>query len=111
MDDEGNIYGRGAQDMKCVGMQYLGALRYFMQNNISFKRTIHVLFVAEEELAGADGMKAFIETDAFRALDIAFALDEGIASENDVFNIFYAERLVWRKFHSITVYSAPNTSF
>ena len=98
MDEFGNIYARGAQDMKSVGMQYLGALRYFKNNNVSFKRTIHVLFVAEEELAGADGMKAFIETEAFRVLDIAFALDEGIASENDVFNVFYAERLVWRKF-------------
>lgn len=50
MDEDGRIFARGAQDMKCVGMQYLGALRYFKRKNISFKRTIHVFFVPNEEL-------------------------------------------------------------
>lgn len=45
IDDEGLIFARGAQDMKSLGTQYLGALRYFIKNNIRFKRTIHVGFV------------------------------------------------------------------
>jgi aminoacylase len=43
MDAMGRIFGRGAQDMKCVGMQYLGALRYFKRKQATFKRTIHVV--------------------------------------------------------------------
>ena len=27
MDEHGNIFARGSQDMKCVGMQYLEAIR------------------------------------------------------------------------------------
>lgn len=45
MDEDGNIYGRGAQDMKCVGIQYVEALRRLIQNGQKFKRTIHVTFV------------------------------------------------------------------
>lgn len=52
MDEDGRIFARGAQDMKCVGMQYLGALRYFKRKNVTFKRTIHVVFVPNEELGG-----------------------------------------------------------
>lgn len=45
IDEEGRIYARGAQDMKCVGMQYLGALRALKASGKQFKRTIYVSFV------------------------------------------------------------------
>ena len=45
MDDEGKIFARGTQDMKCVGMQYLGALRHLKKKGKTFKRTIHLSFV------------------------------------------------------------------
>lgn len=45
MDDDGNIYGRGAQDMKCVGIQYIEAIRRCLKNGQKFKRTIHLLYV------------------------------------------------------------------
>jgi aminoacylase len=77
IDDEGRIFARGAQDMKCVGMQYLAAIRYFKRNSIQFKRTIHVTFVPEEEIGGVDGMKDFIHQDEFKKLNAGFALDEG----------------------------------
>lgn len=77
IDETGRIFARGAQDMKCVGMQYLGALRYFKRKQISFKRTIHVMFVPEEELGGDGGMADFVHQDAFRNLNAAFSLDEG----------------------------------
>lgn len=77
MDEDGRIIARGAQDMKCVGMQYLGALRYFKRKQMMFKRTIHVLFVPEEELGGDGGMADFVHQDAFRNLNAAFSLDEG----------------------------------
>lgn len=77
MDEAGRIFARGAQDMKSVGMQYLGALRYFKLKQMTFKRTIHVIFVPEEELGGDGGMADFVHTVEFRNLNAAFSLDEG----------------------------------
>jgi aminoacylase len=45
IDDEGKIFARGAQDMKCVAMQYLGAIRSLKKRNTPLKRSIHVVFV------------------------------------------------------------------
>lgn len=45
IDAEGRIYARGSQDMKSVGLQYLGAIRKLRSENARLKRTIHVLFV------------------------------------------------------------------
>lgn len=78
MDEEGRIYARGSQDMKCVGMQYLAALRHFKKNKMQFKRTIHAMFVAEEEVGGVDGMKDFVHQEAFKALNAGLSLDEGL---------------------------------
>lgn len=97
--------------MKCVGMQYLAAIRYFKRNKIQFNRTIHAVFVPEEEIGGVHGMREFVHTDAFRNLNAGFSLDEGInykyltylyklnfpgiASPTNSFNIFFAERSIW----------------
>ncbi|XP_030378115.1 aminoacylase-1 [Scaptodrosophila lebanonensis] len=96
IDKQGRIYARGAQDMKCVGMQYLGAIRALKQSGSRFRRTIHISFVADEEMGGALGMRPFVHTDEFRALNVGFGLDEGLASPTDEFPVFYAERSVWR---------------
>lgn len=95
IDAEGRIFARGAQDMKCVGMQYLAAIRALKRDGIQLKRTIHVTFVPDEERGGYLGMAKFIETDAFKNLNIGFALDEGIASPTETYSVFYAERTVW----------------
>lgn len=45
-DESGNIYARGTQDMKCVGIQYLEAIRRLKQaGNADFLRTINLLYV------------------------------------------------------------------
>merc|ERR1712117_99910 len=44
-DDQGNIYGRGTQDMKCVGIQHLEAVRRLKADGKTIKRTIHISFV------------------------------------------------------------------
>ena len=41
-------------------------------------------------------MKELIKTNDFKELNIGFALDEGMASPNEEFSVFYAERAVWR---------------
>lgn len=43
-------------------------------------------------------MKKFVHMNEFRNLNIGFALDEGMASPNDEYALFYAERCIWRKF-------------
>lgn len=101
IDEEGKIFARGSQDMKCVGMQYLGAIRALKNTGISLKRTIHTVFVPDEEIFGEEGMKAFVLSDGFRSLNVGFTLDEGIASPTDFYDVFYGERTCWRKLDNL----------
>ncbi|KAM7348873.1 aminoacylase-1-like [Cochliomyia hominivorax] len=102
MDEEGRIFARGAQDMKCVGMQYLAAIRALKKSGATFKRTIHILFVPDEEIGGHLGMEAFVKTDDFKKLNVGFSLDEGIASDTETFQVNYAERSIWQIHFKIT---------
>ncbi|XP_076180610.1 aminoacylase-1 isoform X2 [Ptiloglossa arizonensis] len=95
MDEHGNIYARGSQDMKCVGIQYLEAIRRLKLHEHRFKRTIHISFVPNEEIGGVLGMKDFVHTKDFQALNVGFALDEGVASPEEHFYMFYGERSIW----------------
>ncbi|XP_037936846.1 aminoacylase-1-like [Teleopsis dalmanni] len=102
MDEDGRIFARGSQDMKSVGMQYLSAIRYLKTNGAVFKRTIHLSFVADEEMGGRYGMRPFVNTPEFRALNIGFSLDEGMASPTDEIPVFNGERSVWRLYFRIS---------
>jgi len=94
-DNKGNIYGRGTQDMKCVGIQHIEAVRRLKSSGKRFKRTIHLTFVPDEELGGLNGMMPFVKTKEFKDLNIGFALDEGIAVPDDVIPVYYGERNVF----------------
>uniref|UniRef100_A0A6I8RDS4 N-acyl-aliphatic-L-amino acid amidohydrolase n=1 Tax=Xenopus tropicalis TaxID=8364 RepID=A0A6I8RDS4_XENTR len=65
-DKAGNIYGRGAQDMKCVSIQYLEAVRRLKSMGRCFPRTIHLTLVP------------------------------GLANPSEEFSVFYGERCCWR---------------
>lgn len=97
IDEDGKIFGRGAQDMKCVGMQYLAAIRELKRNGVRMKRTIHIVYTPDEEVGGFEGMLEFVKTTDFQALNIGFALDEGLANPNDEFSVFNGERYIWSK--------------
>lgn len=45
IDAEGRIFARGSQDMKCVGVQYLAAIRALKKDGVTLKRTLHIMFV------------------------------------------------------------------
>uniref|UniRef100_A0A1W7RJG1 N-acyl-aliphatic-L-amino acid amidohydrolase n=1 Tax=Agkistrodon contortrix contortrix TaxID=8713 RepID=A0A1W7RJG1_AGKCO len=94
-DSEGNIYGRGTQDMKCVSIQYLEAIRRLKAEGRHFSRTIHMSFVPDEEIGGHKGMELFVKTPEFAALNVGFALDEGLANPTDTFTVFYGEKCPW----------------
>lgn len=94
-DAEGNIFARGAQDMKCVGVQYLESIRRLQKQKFVPKRSIHVGFVPDEEIGGLLGMKLFVKMAEFRDLNVGFALDEGMVTCDDLFVMFNGERVTW----------------
>ncbi|XP_032145942.1 aminoacylase-1 isoform X1 [Sapajus apella] len=94
-DSEGYIYARGAQDMKCISIQYLEAVRRLKVEGHQFPRTIHMTFVPDEEVGGHQGMELFVQRPEFQALRAGFALDEGLANPTDAFTVFYSERSPW----------------
>ena len=93
--DNGDIIARGAQDMKCVGMQYLEAVSRIKSSGKRLERTVHITFVPDEEVGGANGMGLFLQTEEFRQLNVGFALDEGLANPTDSYTVFYGERSPW----------------
>lgn len=93
VDDQGNIFARGAQDMKAAGAQYFAAIRALKRTGIKqLKRTIHLVYANDEEIGSADGWAAFVTTDAFKALNTGFFVDEGATSETTAIGVYYAER-------------------
>lgn len=92
---DGKIYGRGAQDMKCVCIQYIIAMKILKSQGFKPKRTIHLSFVPDEEIGGEEGMCILLQSQWYSNIKIAIALDEGLASEDDSYSVFYGERLPW----------------
>lgn len=48
-------------------------------------------------------MKAFVKSPEFASLNIGFGLDEGLASSDDTFTVYYGERTIWRKSSAQTI--------
>ncbi|CAI9299190.1 unnamed protein product [Lactuca saligna] len=90
--ENGNIYARGSQDMKCVGLQYLEAIRKLKESKFEPLRTIYVVFVPDEEIGGHDGAEKFANSEIFDEMNVGIVLDEGLASPEDYYRLFYAER-------------------
>jgi aminoacylase len=88
-------------------MQYLEALLSLLRGGPDvrvaegrFARTVHLSFMPDEETGGEFGMQNFVDSREFKALNVGFALDEGIANPNDEFTVFYGERGVVRHHHT-----------
>ncbi|MBA0581251.1 uncharacterized protein LOC105786149 [Gossypium raimondii] len=92
---DGKIYARGAQDDKCIAMQYLEAIRNLKANGFTPSRTVHISYVPDEEIGGFDGSAKFAESKEFEDLNVGFVLDEGQASTGEEFRVFYADRSPW----------------
>lgn len=91
----GNIYARGSQDMKCVGMQYLEAIRNLKASGFNPVRTVYLSFVPDEEIGGHDGAEKFADSEIFKDMNVGIVLDEGLASPNKHYRAFYGERCPW----------------
>ncbi|OGB84519.1 hypothetical protein A3F66_06820 [candidate division TM6 bacterium RIFCSPHIGHO2_12_FULL_32_22] len=89
----GNIIGRGAQDMKGIGAVHYFALKELKEQGFNPKRSIYIFVVPDEEVGGFKGTKEFVNTDAFKKLNIGYVVDEGHASgSSDFLDIKVAER-------------------
>ncbi|KAL5789015.1 hypothetical protein ACOSP7_005964 [Xanthoceras sorbifolium] len=95
LDSTGNIYARGSQDMKCVGMQYLEAIRKLKATGFQPLRSVYLSFAPDEEIGGHDGAEKFADSDVFKSLNVGIVLDEGLASPTENYRVFYAERCPW----------------
>lgn len=93
--DGDNIYSRGSQDMKCVGLQYLEAIRKLKSSGFKPMRDVYLSYVPDEEIGGEDGAKQFADSDIFEKMNVGIVLDEGLASPNEHYRVFYAERSPW----------------
>ncbi|CAM9895715.1 unnamed protein product [Pylaiella littoralis] len=92
----GRIYGRGTQDMKCVCVQYLVAISRLRRSGFVPTRTVHLSFVPDEEIGGADGINLLLASVEWKALQpVGVALDEGLANPKNAFTVFYGERTPW----------------
>ncbi|XP_020090853.1 aminoacylase-1 [Ananas comosus] len=90
-----HIFARGSQDMKCVGMQYLEAIRRLRAAGFTPDRTIYLSFVPDEEIGGKDGAGAFASSSKFEEMNVGLVLDEGLASPGEEYRVFYGERCPW----------------
>lgn len=91
----GHIYARGSQDMKCVGLQYLEAIRKLQASGFRPLRTVYLSFVPDEEIGGHDGVEKLADSDIFKEMNVGVVLDEGLASPTENYRVFYGERSPW----------------
>ncbi|XVE49627.1 hypothetical protein DITRI_Ditri01bG0096800 [Diplodiscus trichospermus] len=95
IDEKGDIFARGSQDMKCVGMQYLEAIRRLKSSGFQPKRSVYLSFVPDEEIGGRDGAEKLAYSDVLKNMNVDIVLDEGLPSSDENYRLFYAERTPW----------------
>eukprot|EP01084_Bolivina_argentea_P306793 530201_1 len=95
--NEGHIFGRGAQDMKCVLIQYIISLSRGLEKGWTPRRTIHLTFVPDEEIGGREGMKLLLVSPQWERMQpVGLVLDEGLANTGEAFTVFKGERkILW----------------
>lgn len=92
MRANGDIVARGAQDMKCVGIAYLEAIRRLKKSSINLKRTVHLIFTPDEEIGSPHGAELLAKSAEFEKLNIGVCFDEGVPSPDSKFYVFNSER-------------------
>lgn len=80
----GYIWGRGALDIKSLGIAELMAMVELKRRNVPLKRDIIYLAVADEELGGLHGCKELLEAYPDLFADAGFVLNEGGYNETIV---------------------------
>lgn len=96
-DSQGNIYARGATDMKSATVAILEAIRILKQEGFQPLRNVHLMIMPEEEKGGFRGVTPFLDTEQFKSLNVALDIDEGgVNPEPDTIAVWYTEKAVWQ---------------
>ncbi|CAG0880961.1 unnamed protein product [Cyprideis torosa] len=99
LQDDGWIFGRGTQDMKCLAIMFLEAIRRLKARGFQPKRTVYLSFGPDEEVGGLKGMGPFVDSPEFEVMNVGVALDEGLASDTPWCPVYFAERQqLWMKY-------------
>lgn len=101
---DGAIWGRGAMDMKGIGVAHLMAFLALKRQNVALNRDVIFMAVPDEEVGGALGA-AWMRQNHYSELDPEYILDEGGVGSRDlfaagklVFGIAVAEKkILWLK--------------
>ena len=101
---DGYVWGRGAMDMKGLGMIHLYAFLSLKRSGIPLSRDVVFMAVADEEIGGELGARWMIDRH-YQELDPEYVLDEGGFGSRDLFvdgklvyGISVAEKkIVWLK--------------
>ena len=75
IDEEGNIWGRGALDMKSMTIMEMWSMFLLKRNNVPLHRDVYFLAVADEEVDGS-GMQHLVNT-YWDFLDCGQLINEG----------------------------------
>jgi len=90
--------------MKSVGIQYVEALHRLVVAGNTFQRDIYLLYVPDEEISGLSA-SILADTQRWKDMNVGCILDEGLATEDDVYTVFYGQRTNFRtqmEFHGAT---------
>jgi acetylornithine deacetylase/succinyl-diaminopimelate desuccinylase-like protein len=81
---DGRLWGRGAMDMKGIGVAHLMAFLTLKRQNVPLARDVIFMAVPDEEIGGDLGSRWMIENH-YAELDPEFVLDEGGFGSADLF--------------------------
>jgi acetylornithine deacetylase/succinyl-diaminopimelate desuccinylase-like protein len=81
---DGRLWGRGAMDMKGIGVVHLMAFLTLKRQNVPLSRDVIFMAVPDEEIGGDLGNRWMIEHH-YAELDPEFVLDEGGFGSGDLF--------------------------
>jgi len=104
---DGKIWGRGAMDMKGLGVVQLMAFLSLKRQNVPLARDVILMAVPDEETGGTLGAK-WMREQHYADIDPEYMLDEGGFGSRDlfspgklVFGISVAEKnILWLKLHA-----------
>lgn len=78
-------------------MTLIGDNTYFEDCKKLVVQFIVMLSVTDEETGGFEGIRPFIASPEYKALNVGFALDEGLSSPTDDIYATYQDRRAWCK--------------
>ena len=81
---DGYVWGRGALDVKSLGIAELMALLDLKRRKVPLRRDVIFLAVADEELGGENGCKALLEQHPELFDNVGFVINEGGYNETVV---------------------------